>query len=184
MGKNRRKVMKIRKTVRYMRHSDRVWQIIGPAGLDRAQREAPKGDYTDIFHSQLIRTAQTALAIVASLGIKARVHAPIDELGKDTMFDYLVTEEFKAACEAGQTSFEAFYSTTSPENIANLEELIMSGLKTVFMRINDGGFALVIGHEPFISICAKIAGQQNARELGTLEYIDFVLDDDGNITVA
>ncbi len=68
------------KRLRYMRHLyyEKKNGGVPQRELDRAQKEAPKSNYTDIFYSPTYRTIQTALAIVAGLKLPVRIHEPIE----------------------------------------------------------------------------------------------------------
>ncbi len=63
--------------------------------LDRVQKAAP-AEYTDVFYAPAYRCIQTALAIVAAWGCKARVHEPFNTSEPDLkkVFDLIPPNGF------------------------------------------------------------------------------------------
>lgn len=171
------------KKIRYMRHADKVDQIVVQAGLDEAQKSAPGGKYTDVFYG-IFRTCQTILAVVCTLGVKANVHEPISELGDEEIFAKLTTPEFTALVKNGRTNLQALDESLSPEEIRWWEELAASAVVKMFNLMKDGGFALAAGHDPLISLAGRFFGWKRPRSLRTLEWIDIIQGDDGEIYFA
>jgi len=93
--KNKREVKM--KRLRYMRHAfyNKEDGGVPQKELDRIQKMAPAGKYTDVFYSPAYRSIQTALAIVAGIGLKARVHKPIGPAPKlQKIFDLMSPNGF------------------------------------------------------------------------------------------
>ncbi|MCX6744470.1 MAG: hypothetical protein NTX82_03020 [Candidatus Parcubacteria bacterium] len=170
------------KNIRFMRHSVKQGSFIGVEGLALAQT-VDATHVTDLFHSCVLRTAQTLLAIVASQGLKARIHPPIEEIGNPSMFEELATIEYRDAESKGHDSLTAFMMAFYTEKERKpFRDKALLGLKKMFDLMPDGGYGLAIGHDPFISLCAMACGFK-AGSLQPLEFYDFEQDDDGTIRV-
>lgn len=171
------------KKLRYVRHSKKEGAIIGREGLNYAAEKAPAGEYTDVFHGPLYRTAQTALAVVCALGSKAMVHVPVAEIGSDELFATMVNDEFKAAVKSGKTNIEAlFVSDHGDELVASWTTDAALGVEMMLNQIPDDGFGIAFGHDPIIPLAARGYGS-DVPSLKEMEYIDFILDN-GVITIV
>lgn len=171
------------KTLRYVRHSKKAGAIIGQDGLGYAADKAPAGEYSDVFHGPLYRTAQTALAVVCALGTKAIVHAPVAEIGSEELFIAMVNDNFKTAVKTGKSNIDALYAAGHPkEQLASWKDDAALGVEKMFDQVPDGGFGIAFGHDPIIPLAARKYGT-DAPSLKEMEYIDFVLDY-GVITVV
>jgi len=171
------------KRLRYVRHAPKDGQIIGKKGLHLAQVKAPAGSYTELFYGPLYRTLQTILAAVASLGCKARVHEPIDEIGTDELFGKMVTQEFKEAVKSGLSNLEAIDKVHDAHQLRKWEKTAGIGVEKMFDLMLEGGHGLCYGHDPVIPLAARAFGLHSVRSLNELEYIDFQQDHSGEITV-
>ena len=177
-----------KKTLRYVRHSlkDGANNAIGPKGIALAQEKAVSAPYTDIFYG-IYRTVQTALAYICHIGCApgTRVHTPIAEIGTDELFAVMVNDAFKAAVKSGKTNIQAIYEAGhSVEQLAAWSEDAAIGVKKMFDLIPVGGFGLALGHDPIIPMAAEIfSAEVEIQSLKEMEYLDFYMDADGNITV-
>jgi len=169
------------KKLRYFRHSDKKGQFITPAGLARAKRELPRETYTDGFFGPLIRTAQTLLAFAEALDWKLRVHEPIREICDEIMEDQGGTPEFLSAVEDGLSNFDAVNVSFSQDRIELIQGEAELAVIEMFVKIEDNGYGLAVGHDPLISLAAQAFGWKEPRSLKTLEYIDFEETDNGQI---
>ena len=159
------------KRLRYMRHLQHRKGNVFQSELDRVQKEPPEGNYTDIFYGPLYRTMQTALAVVAALGVKARVHETISEIGDGPAVDKAldILDEYKGE--------------TQPFSL----ERYVEPLKKMFSLMPENGFGLAVGHGPMIRLAAiSLSNLSPGRKIGPIfegESIVFSQDDTGRITV-
>src|SRR4030042_2505928 len=83
------------KKLRYMRHSLKNGEVISMEGHEFAEKHTPPGDYTDLFHSQFLRTLQTLRVIIHALGCEAIIHSPIEQTGTSSLFRLMATPKFQ-----------------------------------------------------------------------------------------
>jgi hypothetical protein len=176
----------IKKRLRYVRHSlkDGNNNTIGPKGLALISEKSPEGNYTDLFYGLLYRTVQSVLAIIAAIGCVARtrVHTPIKAIGNDELFADMANDAFKAAVKEGKTNVQAVLASHTEAHIEDYKEIAIAGVKEMLDAMPDDGFGLALGHDPVIPLAAITLGY-DFPSLKEMEYLDFVLYDDGTITV-
>ena len=176
------------KSLIYARHSKKQHSIILQEGLDyAAQNTIGKGEeYTDLFYGPLYRTLQSILVAVATLGIKAKVHEPIEEIGTQEMFEKLATDKFKELVKAGDSNLTALRKSNL-ELYKEVVETAKCGVQKMFDKISENGKGLACGHSPVIEAAAEAFRDVDLKDYGwqlhECEAIVFVQDDKSNITV-
>jgi len=174
------------KRLRYVRHSDKEGDLISAEGLERARKEAPDGLYTDLFYGPVYRTLQTLAAAmtVIEFTVTPRLHEPIEEIGTNELFGRVAVPKFRENVSEGLSNLEAVDITHPEEMISQLEFDAAKGVEKMFAEMPDGGFGLAYGHDPIISLAARYFNADEVRSLKTLEWIDFFMNDEGEITVT
>lgn len=161
------------KKLRYLRHLPfSPKRGISQKNLDRAQLEAPRGDYTDVFYGPLYRTPQTALAIVAGLEARPWVHQTIQEIGDGATIDSALNILKLMDQGKKQTDTTLF------------EKYVLNGLRKMFNLLNKEGYGLAIGHGPIIELTYRHFGDYYKRKIGNFEFVDFIQDETGKISVV
>ncbi len=133
------------KRLRYMRHAryNEEGGGVPQEELDRVQKVAPAGNYTDVFYTPAYRAIQTALAIVAGLGCKARVYEPFDttepELKK--IFDLIDPGGFGLVIGHAEAIEKAAWDSRCYVGIASLPHL---GYADFLMQDEAGEISVLV----------------------------------------
>ncbi|MFH1900181.1 MAG: histidine phosphatase family protein [Patescibacteria group bacterium] len=163
------------KTLIYWRHSDKKGEVISQEGLDAAQIKAQdtlkKYSISHVFAGALVRTWQTLCAIMGSLGIIAKVHEIVTEIGDNDQF-----QNWKnAGAKFGSGTSNLNAARQLPKSIfQQVCKNALEGVEKMFATMNELETGLIVGHSPVIEMAALAAGLDlNATQLETNEYIIF-----------
>lgn len=140
---------------------------------------------TDIFVSEIGRTAQTALAAVVHMGLTKveRVHAAIKEIGCDEQIKMIFAAgylEARARTADGLSAMEVCLGKTA---YLDLQQTLLAGVTKAFDAMPKGGRGLVVGHSPFIEAVVEIIGGNPGRDLECCHGFVLMQDDAGTISV-
>ncbi len=159
------------KKLRYLRHLPfSPKRGVSQKNLDRGRQEAPRGNYTDVFYGPLCRTHYTALAVVAGLKIKPRIHQTIQEIGDGATVGFALS--ILKLMDQGKKQTETLFG----------EQYVLNGLSKMFNLLDKEGYGLAIGHGPIIELMYRHFGGHK-RKIGNFEFVDFIQDETGKISV-
>ena len=174
------------KTLIYVRHSLKDGQVIGIKGIELAVKKEPQAQITDLFHGIFVRTAQSLIAAVTNPGNlvnDATLHPIVEEIGTPEQFAEIATVAFKDAVKTGKSNLEAA-KLTMDLNFMSFLKKSATGVEKMFEQTEDNGTGLAYGHSPVIEAAAEYFDcNLNGRQLKECEYLVFIQDDDGKITV-
>jgi len=161
------------KRLRYMRHAkyDKKTGSVPQSELDRILRITNKNGYSDVFYGPMIRTMETAFAITATTLSYVRVHEEIPEIGDNKRINNCLKILSENLNKKALNKFR-FYATEA--------------LLEMFSQMDNSGrqFGLAVGHGSTIELATLSIGNKKIQPLKHLEYVDFIQDDDGYITIV
>lgn len=170
--------------IRYYRHADKDGEVISPEGMKIARQiECTPRGYTDVFYTDVLRTAQTIMAMLTNPLFSAKdicIHSQpigmkkhIGGMDMSRLMDVVKNDDY----------FQAILDACTQPEIEALGETAGNDVRDIFEQMN-GDTAIFVGHDPVVSLAGMHFGWENPRGLKPLEFIDFALHDDGNITVV
>lgn len=184
------------KTLHLRRHSikDGANNTIGTKGLQLAFEEGiiahlAGSRYKKLFHGQLIRTAQTALAFCQGFGYVPAVMPVMDGLGDDALFAEIANAGFKAAVASGLSNFAATRQVHGDEQASIWAHRGCGAVETMFFSMNDNEVGVGFFHSPTIELVAWHYGAEHSEidgwdQLKDMEGLVFACDDSRIILVA
>ncbi|MFH1111662.1 MAG: hypothetical protein V1712_01165 [Patescibacteria group bacterium] len=151
----------MKKTLIYIRHSLISHTFLGP----------------------LKRTWQSALAVVASIGLKAKVYEAITDIGEGPYFDSWAAAGAKFG--DGKTNFDAARETLPADFFEHCCANAKKGVKTMFDMMADGDCGIAFGHSPVIEMAAHAPDfDMTGFQLKENQYIIFEQYEDGLISAV
>jgi len=184
------------KTLRYRRHSIKdglVKDTIGEKGIALAIAEGQKDGDNDIFpdhvfHGELVRTAQTALAYTYGLESGVKPMQVVPEIGSQTLFSELANDALRQAVSDGASNFEAVIKAHGVDVAKVYAANAADGVVAMLEACDDDDVAIAFGHSPIIELAAwALTGfgtlTDELSKLSDLEGIVFQMDDEGDVEV-
>ncbi len=184
------------KTLYALRHSDKDGKMknrIGTGGVELANllgSNFPVQDVTDLFHHELPRTTETALAWLSGYYYSnVTVHPVVPGMGNDEIFGAMATEGMrKLAPEMG--NFRAVLKDSGEEKCREWAEGFMNAVRAMFDVMDHGGTGVSFSHSPTVEFCAYAVSEYGelddaiANGLGSCQGIILKQDEDGTITLV
>lgn len=155
------------KKLYYFRHStkDGANNTIGPKGLALARKVGDwlydnneEGlEFDCVFHGQLVRTAQTALAFTAGYGAVGDIMPIVPEIGDDELFKQMTAPSQFRTLASAMGNFKALLQCHEQTRCGEWTYLAFSAVEKMFDAMNESEAGVAFGHSPMIELAlAKI----------------------------
>lgn len=140
-----------------------------------------------VFHGTLPRTLETltAMMTVNSAFDEAQFHQPLANLGSAKIFKWMITARLRRLVKNdGLSVMQAVkHCHESGLNFFKLIDDSADDIWAMFEAMEDGQYGVGVFHNPTIPLIAEKFGLQDAFDLESLDYLRFVCDEQGLITV-
>ena len=172
------------KIMELYRHADNQGAMLTANGLLTIQQvfgshPDQMENITEVFHSRLYQSVQTALGLAANL--RAHLHDPVSLLGNDRLFELMFPPEVQNYMRIGVPALGALRQYHGEDQMRLWINRSIQGIKDMFTFMK-GEHALVVGHEPLISL-AVIAINGECQPVKYLEKKIFLRSDEGAIKI-
>jgi broad specificity phosphatase PhoE len=144
---------------------------------------APFYKVSDVFYSPLYRSLQTALVIMATIGIRARVHLPIPQLGNGPWMAEIFPKEFEDLLDTGLPMIPAMKQFHGEAKVKQWFDEVMEGIGYAFATMR-GDLALVVGHGPMIPMAIMVLRGGDYQSIENLESVVIEQRDDGTLRIV
>lgn len=178
--------------IRYYRHSIKNPENnISPEGVVLAQKSIfpfEDGHFEIGFYGELIRTKQTLEAMIEAGRFFSPnfiiFQEPIVGVGNNSIFNQMKNYGFKVAIKNGASVIDALIANHTADTIYQWMRLAGSAVERMFVIMQaETCRAIAIGNDPMLSLAARYFGWEDAPSLRECGHIDFLMDDQRQITV-
>jgi phosphohistidine phosphatase SixA len=165
------------KALYYLRHSIKDTENhISAIGLQLAYRQGVALKdiaFSKIFFGELVRTRETAEALMHGLDQEISLVGPASEIGNDQLFAEMATPKFRQFTKAGYSNLDALYAAHPLSKFEEWTSMAVKAVRNVCKQMKDNEVAILIGHSPMIELAAMaLAGISLPEDITRLNEIE------------
>ncbi len=187
------------KTMLLFRHSKKekegpLKDTLGTVGIKLAEdqgfsvfRRREGGEGIDkIFHTVLLRSAQTAMAFMVAWNPPYQLMPVVQGLGSNEEFVPVCPADVMALYDGGMPHFQAMQECFSDDVMKGWASKGLDVMNGIFGQMEEGETALVIGHSPFVEFAVwGCVGRLPDACLNLPEMAGFkLINKEGSITLG